>query len=539
MLPLGALGVLFIAAIAATARSQGVAIPASRLANKVGIISISGPIDDLTLASLQRRNDAAAKDGCDAIVIEFDTPGGELGATLAMCHLIKTQPPVRKVAWIRPNAFSAGAILALACREIVVAPDSVIGDAAPIQAVPGVGGMGMQPIPVTERAKIEAPVLSEVTESAMRNGYDVRLVRAMITVEDELWLVERDDGKRLFVNAQEYALIFGAEPERGAGGYVPSAAPRSLPNIIEDDGAARDMELLAHAPRVKASERGRWTLLGQVDTSSELVTLRGSQAILFGLATATVADEQQLLDYFGAKELRRYDESWSESLVRFLVSWPVRAILIVVMVVCFFVEMATPGFGAFGSVAAVAFLVLIGAPMLTGLAQWWEVLLILAGGALIIVELFVIPGMGVFGIVGAICILVGLVFTFVGGDLASSQSQSNLLLGLLATLGSFVIAGIGLAILSRHLPNMPFFQRFSLEASIDNVATAPLVRLAAPLPEAGNIGSAVTDLRPSGRAQFGDRVADVRTTGAWINRGARVRVVGGDGLGLIVEDASA
>lgn len=512
-------------------------IPSSRLAHKVGLISIRGPIDDLSLTSLQRRLDAAQRDGCDAIVIEFDTPGGELGATLAMCHMLKTQGPTNKVAWIRPRAYSAGAILALACREIVVAPESVIGDAAPIAALPGVG---MQPIPVTERAKVEAPVLSEVTESALKNDYDVRLVRAMITAEDELWLAERDDGVRRFLNAEEYVVVFGEPPVRGAGDYVPSEPPRQMPQAFDDEDAeSRDMELLVHAPRVTVAERGRWKLLGQVDTDRELVTLHERQAVLFGLATGTVADESALLDHFGASSIERYDESWSEALVRFLISWPVRAILIVVMVICFFVEMATPGFGGFGTAALLAFLALVGAPALAGLAQWWEILLILIGGALIVVELFVVPGMGVIGVVGAICVLVGLVFTFVGGDLTSPQSQSNLLIGLFATLGSFFVAGIGLAVLSRHLPKMPLFRRLALEASVGDAPDALMVSLSGSTPELGQTGVAVTDLRPAGRAQFADRVADVRTGGAWIGRGTAVRIVGSDGLGYIVEDASA
>ena len=59
--------------------------------------------------------------------------------------------PANTVAWINPKAYSAGTIIALACREIVVSPNSAFGDAAPISP--------FGPIPITERAKIESPLL--------------------------------------------------------------------------------------------------------------------------------------------------------------------------------------------------------------------------------------------------------------------------------------------------------------------------------------------------------------------------------------------
>jgi membrane-bound serine protease (ClpP class) len=535
---LAALGFVAGAAVRAdppAAPKGGMAIPASRVADRVAVISVHGPIDEMTLKTLERRIQAARADGCTAVVFEFDTPGGELTTTFAISHLIRNQAPTNNAAWVRPNAFSAGAILALGCAEILVTPDGAIGDAAPIAIVPGIG---LEPMPLAERAKMEAPVLMEVTGGALRNGYDVRLARAMVHVEDELWLLERDDGERIFANADEYRILFGADPPRGAGGYVPDTAPRTLPPIGSLERDEVELEMFVHSPRVAASEAGRWTLLGQVDTATELVTLRGDEARRYGLASATIANEDDLKAHFGASTIVRYDESWSESLVRFLVSWPVRGILIVVLLVSFFIEVAAPGFGLFGTVAACAFLILIGAPMIAGLAQWWEVLLVLLGVLLIAVELLVLPGMGVIGVVGAILLLVGLVFTFVGGDLASPQSQSNLLVGLFATIGSFIVAGAALAAIARHLPQNRIFGRLMLQTSVNESAAPLMVPLGPAPPAVGARGVAVTPLRPSGRARFGDAIIDVRTTGAWVDADATIRLVSIDALGGIVEDAS-
>ena len=56
-----------------------------------------------------------------------------------------------------------------------------MGDAAPITS--------LGPIPATERAKIESPLLTEVIDEARRHHYDERLVQAFVSVGIELWLL--------------------------------------------------------------------------------------------------------------------------------------------------------------------------------------------------------------------------------------------------------------------------------------------------------------------------------------------------------------
>ena len=198
------------------------AIPAARKASVVCILPIQGEMDSLTVSGLANRLEKAKSAGADAIVLQLDTPGGDLLATLELCRQIKSDYPPNTVAWIRPRAYSAGVITALACREIVVAPQAVLGDAAPISALPVAGLISL---PAAERAKLEAPLLSEVTDSSRRSGHDERLARAFVCVGDELWLVEdAERGERYIVDVNEYKIVFGKEPIRLRGG-APSATP--------------------------------------------------------------------------------------------------------------------------------------------------------------------------------------------------------------------------------------------------------------------------------------------------------------------------
>jgi membrane-bound ClpP family serine protease len=207
--------------------ARPIAIPAGRQAKNVAVITIAGPIDTPMARSVERRLNVAKEAGADAVVIELDTPGGEVGAVLAITAAIRTSPIANIVAWVRPNALSGGAIIAVSCREIIVSDAVKFGDAAPINVFDR--NMG-----ASERAKVLAPVLADVVDSARARGYDEKLVQGMVTLGAELWLVERTDrpGERLCIGREEYRLIFGAEP--------PSMTPRLVGATTAAGGPKRD-----------------------------------------------------------------------------------------------------------------------------------------------------------------------------------------------------------------------------------------------------------------------------------------------------------
>ncbi|MCH2162146.1 MAG: hypothetical protein MK085_09765, partial [Phycisphaerales bacterium] len=236
MLPTGA---GWAASQSTTTPSQQQAIPAGRRAQNVALISIHGPVDQITLRSLERRLEEARRNGADAVVLEIDTPGGDMLATIEILYLLRSKSPSNTVAWIRPKAFSAGTIIALAAREIVVDPNGVFGDAAPIQGMPVIG---LRQMAAAERAKVEAPLLSEVVHEARRHGWDERLVQAFVAVDIALWLVEhRTTGERLFLDADEFRQVFGEDPPETRLKRLPPIPGRDpitglLPDAMIDDG---------------------------------------------------------------------------------------------------------------------------------------------------------------------------------------------------------------------------------------------------------------------------------------------------------------
>jgi membrane-bound serine protease (ClpP class) len=504
---------------ASEAPHQGAGVPSERKASRVALLPITGAIDDVTLWSLERRLAAARDAGFDAVVLEIDTPGGEVGAMLDICLRIKSDAPSNTVAWIRPKAFSAGTFIALSCRELVVAPGSVFGDAAPIAVMPGIG---LAPLPAAERAKQESPLLDELDAAAARRGDDPRLLHAFVAVERELWLVERaSDGARRFVDRAELDLLGLASAETP---QKPTGTDGQRPRL------PADAPLAAAAP-------GEWRIIETVDTADRLLVVQADEAIRWGLAAAEVKDEAALKDFFLADEVVRFPESWSESLVRFMVSWPMRIVLIAIFIVALVIEVLHPGVGAAGAVALVALVALVGAPGLLGLAEWWEILLVLAGIVLIGVEVLVLPGMAVAGIAGALCVLVGLIASFTGTDPTSAGERSALLTASTTTIAGIVLGAILTWFASRWFRETWVFRRAVLSAAVDGTHGAPIRGEPSP-PPPGTRGIADSDLRPAGRARFGELVFDAQSTGAYITRGTRIEVIGRSGQTVLVEGSA-
>lgn len=538
---------------ALTSTAGGAAVvPAYRQANKVAVLRVEGVIDRVTLQSLERRFEKAMREGAGAIVLDINTPGGEVTATLDICHLLKTDAPPNTVAWINPNAYSAGTFIALAAREIVLQDNASFGDAAPIQATPWGGLVQLEP---TERAKLEAPLLEEVIDSARRHHYDEKLVQAFVSVGVELWLLEhKQTGERVFVDRTEYRAVFGDDPPAELTSVTPSidadshrqVRPAVTERVREGEAAPQGefrQQLPSPRAQLTAADRDDYRVLRQVTAADRLLTLRPDEARLYGLATRIIRNDQELMAYFGAQELVRYDQLWSESLARFLMSYPVRAVLIVIFLVALFIELSAPGIGVFGAAAGVALLLLLGAPALVGLAQWWGILLVAIGLALLAAELFIIPGMGVAGVLGLLSLFVGIVGTFVTGDLGTSEGQYQLWAGIATIITSAFGAGIIIWLLSRQFHSVNVLDKVILKSELgakQTTAAGAAVLEAVDRQDGellvGELGVAHTGLRPAGRAAFGHRIVDVQSLGGFIEKGTPVRIVSIDKYVIEVEE---
>jgi membrane-bound serine protease (ClpP class) len=97
----------------------------------VVLMSVSGPID-LGLAPFTSRviREAEAK-GAAALILHLNTPGGRVDAAIQMRDAL-LNARLDTIAFIDKEAYSAGALIALACKQIYMTGGAVIGAATPV-----------------------------------------------------------------------------------------------------------------------------------------------------------------------------------------------------------------------------------------------------------------------------------------------------------------------------------------------------------------------------------------------------------------------
>ncbi len=94
-------------------------------------------------AFLKRALETAEEERADHIVLEIDTPGGLVDAATNIAFLIKnTETPV--TAFVKAQALSAGAYIALNADQIVMAPGTTMGSAAVIDGAGNAAEQKMQ-----------------------------------------------------------------------------------------------------------------------------------------------------------------------------------------------------------------------------------------------------------------------------------------------------------------------------------------------------------------------------------------------------------
>ena len=476
---------LIIPATALYGQAADSAVRGGRTAGRsVYVIPVSGTVDPGMAAFMERACREASQDPESLVVFEINTFGGRVDAALDIVDTLLTVPAERSVAFVKKKAISAGALIALACGELVMRPGTTIGDSAPIaQSQEGPKMMG---------EKFQSPIRAKFRALARRNGYPQALAEAMVTPEKVVYAVEINDERR-YMDQQAY-------------------------EDMSDEEKARVTE------RTTVVEKG------------ELLTMAAAEARELGFASMIVDSIEAML---AEKQISPYsrvriEESWSETLVRFIGS--ISPILMMIGLAALYMEMKAPGFGVPGLVGLACLGIVFMNQYMVGLANYTELLIIVLGVVLMAVEVFVLPGFGIAGFAGIVCIVIGLILTFqdfVIPDPSIPWETDLLLDNIVKVLGSYLVAfGLGLFFIRYVLPRFssasggPYLTASLKGAHSDASQTSRV--------HAGDTGRAMTALRPSGKVKIGADVFDVVTEGEFIERGATVVVFEISGNRVIV-----
>lgn len=191
--PRGVLGVLFI--VIGLAILFVTPVWGQQGDQEVYVATVSGTIDLGMTPYIKRVLREAAKADAEAVILDINTPGGRLDAALEIKDaVLGAEVPV--IAYVNREAFSAGALIAIAANKIYMAPGGVIGAATPVD---GTGTKASE--------KVVSAVRTDFKSVAELRGRDASIAEAMVDEEVAIeGLVE--EGKLLTLTSRE-ALKWG------------------------------------------------------------------------------------------------------------------------------------------------------------------------------------------------------------------------------------------------------------------------------------------------------------------------------------------
>lgn len=205
-------------------------VHAQEATGAVLVVPIRGTIDLGLAPYLERVLEEARRTNAPLVMLEIDTPGGRLDAALQMrAALLDAATPT--AAFVNTEAFSAGALIALAANEIYMAPGAVMGAATPVD---------QRGIPADE--KTISAVRSTFRSTAEARGRDPAIAAAMVdpaialdgvVAEGELLALTAEEARELgyadgiVTSRQEVLAATGL-----AGAPLQETTPRLAENVV-------------------------------------------------------------------------------------------------------------------------------------------------------------------------------------------------------------------------------------------------------------------------------------------------------------------
>lgn len=133
--------------------------------NTVLVLTSEGPVSPVMLGYIERGIEAAQASQAEALILQLDTPGGQVDLTRKIVQaIVNADVPV--VVYVAPSgafAASAGTFITLAGHAAAMAPQTSIGAASPID------GQGSD-IDETLKSKIENILVADMEGLAERRG---------------------------------------------------------------------------------------------------------------------------------------------------------------------------------------------------------------------------------------------------------------------------------------------------------------------------------------------------------------------------------
>jgi membrane-bound serine protease (ClpP class) len=412
-----------------------------------------------------------------------------------------------------------------------------------VASIEGMIDLGL--VPFVERVLKEAEAIDAAAVVLEVNTFGGR-VDAAVGIRDHLLRSQRETVA--FVNKRAIsagALITLATEKiaMATGGTIGAATPVQMgqPGEPAKPVEEKTLSYMRKEFRATADARKRPGLIAEamvdpdvaiagVIAKGKLLTLTTEEAISHKIADFAADDLPEVLAKLGltGAQVRRVNQNWAETVVRFLTHPMVSSLLMTLAFLGIIVEIRTPGFGVPGLIGLLCLAAFFWGHFLVRLVGWEELLLVALGVTLLALELFVLPGFGIAGVLGVVALLAGLTLSLFG----SGASLASVVTAGARVLISAALALAGALLALRLLPQLPVGRKLVLTTELrggeqpDRAADSPGLL--------GASGTSLTQLRPAGIAEFDGRRVDVVSQGDFIESGQAVEVVEEAGHRVVV-----
>src|SRR3989442_878994 len=252
------------------ARSAESATPDQK---KVYVLPIRDDIMPPMVYLVRRGVKEAMEAKADLLVIDMDTNGGRVDVTEEIMEILNNFKG-QTATFVNKKAFSAGAFISVATQKIFMAPQSVIGAAAPIMMIPGAAPQDM---PETMQAKMNSALRALVRTAAEKNGHNIAVVEAMIDKSKELKIDDKvlnEKGQILTLTNTEAERPYGDPPKP----LLSAGTVGSIEDLLAELG-------YAEAQRVDIKPTGAETLASWINMISPLLLIIGIVGIYIEFKT--------------------------------------------------------------------------------------------------------------------------------------------------------------------------------------------------------------------------------------------------------------
>lgn len=456
---------------------QRITKPKRVLQRNARLLEIKGPISSARLRRWQS-NLAVTKrqPNTNTWLIEVDSDGGDVNESSRFANWLSDPgAPIDMVAGrITNKASGDAALIALTCKPLYLSSDAILG------------GPGLA-TPQTKNLNPE--ILDSIAAIASKTGRSEGLIEGIVDPSVQIYP---------YLNRKTGAIIYSSE--------------ESLPQRLAADAEDPNLEI------------AKWDRQEPVDLSQGITARR---AVELGLAEGIADSNQTVVNKLNLETdpLPVTDQALIRAVEKLGSSNAFAILLLFIGFAALSAEFSSPGLGIPGFISLLCFSLYFWIKLLSGTAEWLELVALLVGITCIGIEFFVLPGFGIFGIGGFL--LTGFSIILMSQTFVVPQNtyQLNALSnGVWVMLGGLAGVLAGVFIMRTFATRVPVLRALAMEKP-DTETLETSERIIDYQHLLGQTGLTSTPLHPSGKARFGDETIQVVSDGVAIEQGQPVVVV--------------